>query len=30
MSAWNVFRERLDALGGDAEARFNVLFEAMK
>lgn len=30
MAAWNAFRERLYALGGDAEARFNVLLEAVK
>lgn len=30
MSAWNAFRERLDALGGQAEAQFNLLVEAVK
>lgn len=30
MSAWNTFRERLDALGCEAEAQFNVLVEAVK
>jgi Lrp/AsnC family leucine-responsive transcriptional regulator len=30
MSAWNTFRERLDALGCEAEARFNLLVEAVK
>lgn len=30
MSAWNAFRERLDALGYEAEAQFNLLVEAVK
>ncbi len=30
MTPWNVFREQLDALGCDAEARFNLLVEAVK
>lgn len=30
MSAWNNFRERLDRLGGGAEAQFSLLVEAMK
>ncbi len=30
MTAWNAFRERLDALGGDAETNFNLLVEAVK
>ncbi len=30
MIAWNAFRERLDALGCEAEARFNLLVEAVK
>lgn len=30
MTAWNAFRERLDALGCDAEAQFNLLVEAVK
>jgi Lrp/AsnC family leucine-responsive transcriptional regulator len=30
MTAWNVFREGLDALGGGAEAQFNLLLEAVK
>lgn len=30
MSAWNAFREQLDALGWEAEAQFNLLVEAVK
>jgi Lrp/AsnC family leucine-responsive transcriptional regulator len=30
MTAWNAFRENLEALGGDAEAQFNLLVEAVK
>lgn len=30
MSAWNAFREQLDALGHEAEAQFNLLVEAIK
>lgn len=30
MMAWNAFRERLDALGCEAEARFSLLVEAVK
>lgn len=30
MAAWNAFRARLDALGCQAEARFNLLIEAVK
>jgi Lrp/AsnC family leucine-responsive transcriptional regulator len=30
MSAWNVFRDRLDTLGCEAEAQFNLLIEAVK
>ncbi len=30
MSAWNTFRENLEALGCEAEARFSLLVEAVK
>lgn len=30
MAPWNAFREQLDALGCDAEARFSLLVEAVK
>lgn len=30
MTAWNAFRERVDALGCEAEARFSLLVEAVK
>lgn len=30
MAAWNAFCERLEALGSEAEARFNLLVEAIK
>ncbi len=30
MTAWNAFCERLDALGADVEANFNLLVEAVK
>lgn len=30
MTAWTAFREQLDALGCDAEARFSLLVEAVK